>query len=205
MASTKITDYLSQGLAAARPATPANYTGTISWYYATDTGVLSYYSNGAWHIDAGQTAIGQADFQPTTGVSFPSGFFLGRTFVVPNAMNIASVKIPIQSAAASATIQPVIYAGVLGGSLGSPALLASGPAVTGAVIGVQTFPLTTPLAATKDQVLFGGVIVQVAAFNVCQRAVAEAVLFSAVASGTPNPITGLSDQTRTWASFWLSA
>lgn len=48
MASTKITDYLSQGLASARPATPANYAGTISWYYATDTATLTYYANGAW-------------------------------------------------------------------------------------------------------------------------------------------------------------
>lgn len=49
MASTKITDYLAQGLAAARPAIPANYTGTISWYYATDTGALTYYANGTWN------------------------------------------------------------------------------------------------------------------------------------------------------------
>lgn len=48
MASTLLTAYLGQGLAAARPATPTIATGTIGWYYATDTGVLSYYSNGAW-------------------------------------------------------------------------------------------------------------------------------------------------------------
>lgn len=57
MASTKITDYLAQGLAAARPATPANYTGTISWYYATDTGALSYYANGAWNSVSVKTKL----------------------------------------------------------------------------------------------------------------------------------------------------
>jgi hypothetical protein len=48
MPSTLITAYLGQGLASARPATPAIATGTIGFYEATDTGALSVYANGAW-------------------------------------------------------------------------------------------------------------------------------------------------------------
>ena len=47
--ATLITQYLGQGLAAARPATPAIDAGAIGYYYATDTNALSYYANGAWH------------------------------------------------------------------------------------------------------------------------------------------------------------
>lgn len=48
MASTLITSYVGQGLAAARPATPPLATGTYGTYYATDTKVWSAYFNGAW-------------------------------------------------------------------------------------------------------------------------------------------------------------
>lgn len=48
MTSTLITAYLGQGLAAARPVTPVLATGTIGYYYATDTGTLTVYAGGAW-------------------------------------------------------------------------------------------------------------------------------------------------------------
>lgn len=48
MASTLITSYVGSGLAAARPATPVLATGTFGYYYATDTGVMTFYANGAW-------------------------------------------------------------------------------------------------------------------------------------------------------------
>lgn len=43
MSGTQIIDFLQQGLAAARPAAPDAQTDSISFYYATDTMVLSYY------------------------------------------------------------------------------------------------------------------------------------------------------------------
>lgn len=49
MAATVITQYLGQGLAASRPATPSIDAGSIGWYYATDTAALSYYANGTWN------------------------------------------------------------------------------------------------------------------------------------------------------------
>lgn len=49
MTSTLVASYLGQGLAAARPATPAVSAGALAFYQATDTGVISTYYSGAWH------------------------------------------------------------------------------------------------------------------------------------------------------------
>lgn len=49
MTSTLITAYIGNGLAAARPASPAIAAGTMAWYVATDTGTLSYWDGSAWH------------------------------------------------------------------------------------------------------------------------------------------------------------
>ena len=48
MAATLITAYLSEGLAAARPATPLIATGGIAFYFATDTATLSFWNGSAW-------------------------------------------------------------------------------------------------------------------------------------------------------------
>lgn len=50
MPSTLLPAYLGQGLAAARPVTPAIATGTIGLYFATDTGAYFIYANGAWQV-----------------------------------------------------------------------------------------------------------------------------------------------------------
>lgn len=69
MSSTLITSYLGQGLAAARPATPALATGTIGYYFATDTGVMSFYANGAWRI---APPNGMDLWAPPLAASFPT-------------------------------------------------------------------------------------------------------------------------------------
>lgn len=50
MAGSLVTNYLAQGTAAARPATPTAATGTLSFYFASDTETLSIYdwNDGAW-------------------------------------------------------------------------------------------------------------------------------------------------------------
>src|SRR5574340_255371 len=55
MAGGLITDYLQQGVAASRPAAPAAATGTLSFYFATDTETLSFYdwNDAAWQDVAG--------------------------------------------------------------------------------------------------------------------------------------------------------
>lgn len=40
---SNVTDFLAQGVAASRPSAPNAQTGTLSFYYATDTKVLSFY------------------------------------------------------------------------------------------------------------------------------------------------------------------
>lgn len=53
MAATIITAYLGEGLAAARPATPAIDADAIGFWFSTDTGALSVYANGAWTSTGG--------------------------------------------------------------------------------------------------------------------------------------------------------
>lgn len=50
MASGLITEYLGEGLAAARPATPDIPAGGIAFYYSTDTNELSRYAESAWAV-----------------------------------------------------------------------------------------------------------------------------------------------------------
>lgn len=51
--SSLVKNYLGQGTAAARPATPTIDPLAIGFYYATDTGVQSVYANGAWRSAGG--------------------------------------------------------------------------------------------------------------------------------------------------------
>jgi hypothetical protein len=87
-ASTIITGYLAEGLAANRPATPSIGSGVISFYYATDTTTLYFYdlATSAWiQIQTGSggssgiTAsgvTGQTDIPFAVGQNVPlsSGF-----------------------------------------------------------------------------------------------------------------------------------
>ena len=52
------TDYGAQGTAAARPAVPDAHSSTLSFYFATDTEVLSFYdwNDGAWQDVTAPTA-----------------------------------------------------------------------------------------------------------------------------------------------------
>lgn len=98
--SKLITDYLSQGLASARPVTPANATGTISYYWATDTGALSVYANGIWNtivaaagaatpsiVQVGHTQAGSAI---TMGVAPTNGNTLIAMSFNPSSLTLAS-------------------------------------------------------------------------------------------------------------------
>jgi hypothetical protein len=77
MTNTLIASYVGQGLAANRPGTPLIDVGAMAFYYATDTGILSSYVNGAWtnvvakQLIASQALAGVANF---TFSSIPTGF-----------------------------------------------------------------------------------------------------------------------------------
>ena len=71
MASGLITEYLGQGTAAARPATPDVPAGAIAFYHATDTDALSYYAEGAWVTFGGFTAASTTEI--LTGTSTTKG------------------------------------------------------------------------------------------------------------------------------------
>lgn len=77
MASTLITAYVGEGLAANRPATPVLATGTIGYYYATDTGILTAYVNGAWQSVFGKQLLATSSPSGVSSVTFssiPTGF-----------------------------------------------------------------------------------------------------------------------------------
>lgn len=48
-----ITNYLGEGAASARPATPSITPGATAFYYATDTGALSFWNGSAWSAVTG--------------------------------------------------------------------------------------------------------------------------------------------------------
>lgn len=53
MSASLIVQYLGQGVAAARPATPAIDTGAIGLFFATDTLALTCYAGGSWKAVGG--------------------------------------------------------------------------------------------------------------------------------------------------------
>jgi hypothetical protein len=77
MTSTLITAYLGQGLAAARPVTPAIAAGSIGFYYATDTDVLTVYANGAWRSPGGYAS---GTIPTVKQVAFSPNHSAGATF-----------------------------------------------------------------------------------------------------------------------------
>lgn len=101
-ASTKLSDYLGVGLAAARPATPPIGTSLIAFYYATDTSALSVYANGAWSaVGAGSgTAIDQ--YSPPAASAFTAGKFTGDATAV-TLSDVAGLGMVIDSGLGSGT------------------------------------------------------------------------------------------------------
>lgn len=67
MAGSLVTNYLKQGTAASRPASPTAATDTVSLYFSNDTEVLSFYdwTDGAWQD--------VATFAASEGVVTPQG------------------------------------------------------------------------------------------------------------------------------------
>ena len=58
--STLITQYLGEGTAASRPATPSVAAGCIAFYYATDTGALTVWNGSTWVAAGGGYNAGTA-------------------------------------------------------------------------------------------------------------------------------------------------
>lgn len=164
----------------------------------------------SWHTpgssSGGVTSLGFTEmFNPTGGTSLATGFFFGRTIVATEALLAAKVQVAFQTSSGSAKLQPCIYAvSIASQTFGT--LRASGPVVTGAVRGVQDLPLTTPLAVAKGDVIMYGFICDTAAPDVCATRNDTPVQFMSASTGSPpNPASGVTDTTRGWGSFWLSA
>jgi hypothetical protein len=100
MTTTLITSYLSEGLASARPSSPAVATGCIAFYYATDTGAVTVYDGSVWHAVGGGYSAGS----PPTVVQSGSdqagnkGITLGSAPVNGNLLIAMSWNTPSPSA-----------------------------------------------------------------------------------------------------------
>lgn len=68
MATGLITEFIGQGLAASRPATPDVPTGALAFYFATDTETLSLYdaNDAAWQTIGGAAALADGDYGDVT-------------------------------------------------------------------------------------------------------------------------------------------
>lgn len=74
MASGRTIDYLGSGPIANRPATPNLYTGTVGFWYATDTSTLSAWDGSSWSdISGGGGGGGGSPVVELTGTSYTLG------------------------------------------------------------------------------------------------------------------------------------
>lgn len=104
MASGLITEYIGEGLAAARPATPDIGAGAIAWYYATDTNQLSLYADGAWaNYSAGNPVLplGIACSDETTAITTGTA---KATFRMPFAFTLSEVRASVTTAPTGSTL-----------------------------------------------------------------------------------------------------
>lgn len=71
MAGSLVINYLAQGAAASRPAAPTAATGTLSFYFSTDTETLSYYdwNDGAWQDVPTSSLTAATTTEQLTGTS----------------------------------------------------------------------------------------------------------------------------------------
>lgn len=102
-----ITQYLGQGVAASRPATPSVATGGLAFYFATDTEVLSMYdaNDAAWQNIATSgnptESIIIAASDETTAITTGTAKV---TFRMPYAFTLSAVRASVTTAPTGSTI-----------------------------------------------------------------------------------------------------
>lgn len=95
--STRLIDYIGQGLAAAKPVTPNVPSGAIVYYYATDTSVLYLWRNGAWAVVPATIPIEiqVACSDETTAITIGTA---KATFRTPCAITLTAVRASVTTA-----------------------------------------------------------------------------------------------------------
>lgn len=137
----------------------------------------------------------------TNVAGFSSGFFGARPIVMDFAGTINSVKIGIVTADATAKMIPAVYANNAG-AMG--ALLSQGPQVTGTTVGINKFPLTTPITFVKGDILWIGMQVTVAGIHPWGVPGTGAAFFTSTGA-LPNPPSSVTYGDQGWAGMWVSS
>jgi hypothetical protein len=172
----------------------------------TGTGVTATNTGGAVTVNVPGGGASSFDFprgimNPNTGTSFSSGFVGMAPWIVPATGTLLGIRFYGWSAAATATIEPVVYSNST--ATHAPASkLATGPTVTGAVLGVNTIPFSTGLSVTKGTVLWIGLNIQTAAVMMGTQNNPVSAHFAQASIPAPStaPTTTISNQG--WASMW---
>ncbi|MBB3650101.1 hypothetical protein FHX14_006345 [Rhizobium sp. BK619] len=134
---------------------------------------------------------------------FSPNFYGGRAIVMPQAANIDAVEVFIITANPAAVMKPAIYENI-NGNLG--ALLAIGPATTGATYGVNRLPLDSQLSLARYQSVYVGFVLTSSDLNVASPPPGGAAAAFFSTTGTvPDPApTGNYLANIPWATMWVS-
>ncbi len=143
MAGGLITNFLSQGLAASRPAAPDAPTGTLSFYFASDTEVLSYYdwNDAAWQTLTAGISLEEAGVAVSGGPFTTLNFNSGAT-VVDATGGVADIDIAASGGGSAIFGNTIAGASTdvftSGYAAGIPLLVPAGATINGAGIFVIT-------------------------------------------------------------------
>lgn len=175
MSDTTLNRFLSSGTAAQRAAfvpnqqAPASGPNPSAVWLETDTGDTYMWNWGAltWvKIDIG--AGGGSPYKGLFAVNaknataFASGNWGGCSILLDEACTLNTVKFWAAAASASTTVQAAIYSAVAGVPT---TLIASSGVITGVTAGLNSLTLTVPLVCTLGEMIWVGVVVEVASFQ----------------------------------------
>lgn len=179
--------------------------GTAGWVLQTNGSALAP----SWAPQGGSSTgadfLCVPAFNAHTTTTFNSGFWGGRSVLIPQTCTVSRIGFYATAASASSQLVPTVY----DNSGQKPnGLLMSGPTVTGVTAGVNYLTLTSPLALTEGDVIWIGLIVQVA--NVSMGTTAWQVggsdnaYFTNATLVPPNPASVGTYTQQGWANMFLT-
>lgn len=153
MTSTLMSAYMGQGTAAARPATPLIDTGTIGFYYATDTNVLSVYENGAWSNNIGGGIVHMAQATSSGANLTASNGNIFTPIVNISVSKVSAILTTVNSGVYKIGIAPFNRGtGQITGAPTYSSIFTEG--VSGGASKVITMSLAMSLTASADYIVF---------------------------------------------------
>lgn len=125
----------------------------------------------------------------------------GVSIIIDETCSLTSLMFIAIAAVPTVTIQAAIYADN-GMKVDGGALIASSAVVTGVTQGINTITFTAPLAVTKGQVIWAGLINHVASVTFAAGIVANDVFINAPVGAPPNPAgtSSIGASIATWLS-----